>query len=298
MCIAIYKPKDKKLTKEELQRCWDANPDGAGFMYVHSGKLRIKKGFMTFDRFFSSFNNLQHKTAVIHFRIKTHGKADESNTHPFFTSDSLGFVHNGIINEVSTTSNPDMSDTWHFNEQFLKDLYKLHPDFLDNKAVQNLIKKYIGFSKLIFMDNEENVWIMNEDKGEWDNDIWYSNSSYKPRIVTKPTTGYYPKKVVTSNTMPEPWVKEAKKDRHNVLSRMAVNTIVVLRNNFMTVKAGTQGIIETFYQDHTVGVLYFSEESSNSAYVRTPIYMLDISDDDSIVTSPYVYQGNIYDGNI
>lgn len=281
MCIAIYKPADKKLSKELLENCWDSNPDGAGFMYNHNGKLKITKGFMTFDRFFASFNNLQHKTAVLHFRIKTHGKANEENTHPFFVADNLGFVHNGIINKVSTSSNKDMSDTWHFNEQFLKSLYKMHPEFIENEAIQELIKEYIGYSKLIFMDNQDNVWIMNEDKGEWSDGVWYSNSSYKPKVYSTP--------VVYNQGTYKPHYTPKNKPKYADVKNLAINTIVEIRADYLKIKKGTMGVVETFYQDHTCGVLFFDDKSSATEYARVPIYLLDISEDDSVV-NPYMYQ--------
>ncbi|MDE1866969.1 MAG: class II glutamine amidotransferase, partial [Thaumarchaeota archaeon] len=238
MCIAIYKPADKNLSKELLETCWDANPDGAGFMYTHNGNLRIKKGFMTFEKFFASFNNLQHKTAILHFRIKTHGKANEENTHPFFIADDMAFVHNGIINKVSTSSNHDMSDTWHFNEQILKSLYKLSPAFVDNEAVQELIKEYIGYSKLVFMDNKDNVWIMNEQKGEWDDGIWYSNGSYKPKVYSPP--------VVYGSGSYKP--RYNKHNKFSDVKNLAINSIVQIRDDYLKTKKGAQGVVETFYQ--------------------------------------------------
>jgi hypothetical protein len=36
MCIAIMKSENKKISKSTLQRCYDANPDGAGFMYAET----------------------------------------------------------------------------------------------------------------------------------------------------------------------------------------------------------------------------------------------------------------------
>lgn len=279
MCIAIYKPADKKLSKETLEICWDANPDGAGFMYVHNGSLRIKKGFMSFDRFFASFNNLQHKSAVLHFRIKTHGKVDEHNTHPFYVDKTLGFIHNGIISKVSTTSNKEMSDTWHFNESILKPLFKLNEKFIDNEAIQELIDSYIGASKLVFMDKNENVWIINEGLGNWDEGIWYSNSSYKP--FTKTIYSGNPTYPATTYSPPK---KEKPHYKYADMRNLTINSIVELRDPYLKMKQGALGVVETFYQDHTCGVLFFDEHSRIGEYVRVPIYLLDIADEDVIVS--------------
>ena len=39
MCIAIMKSANKKISKSTLRRCYDANPDGAGFMYAEDKQL-------------------------------------------------------------------------------------------------------------------------------------------------------------------------------------------------------------------------------------------------------------------
>jgi hypothetical protein len=51
--------------------------------------------------------------------------------------------------------------------------------------MQEMMGSYIGWSKLVFMDNQENVAIVNEKSGEWNSDCWFSNKSYIP-VVEKP----------------------------------------------------------------------------------------------------------------
>jgi hypothetical protein len=54
-------------------------------------------------------------------------------------------------------------------------------------AIKHLIEERIGYSKLIFLDRHGKHEIFNEDKGLWDEGIWYSNSSYKPKIAVTTT---------------------------------------------------------------------------------------------------------------
>ena len=42
MCVAVLKPKDIKISDETLQKCWNANKDGGGFMYANNDKLIIR----------------------------------------------------------------------------------------------------------------------------------------------------------------------------------------------------------------------------------------------------------------
>ena len=54
MCIAIMKSANKKINKATLRRCYDANPDGAGFMYAEDKQLHVKKGYFTFKEFYKA----------------------------------------------------------------------------------------------------------------------------------------------------------------------------------------------------------------------------------------------------
>jgi len=179
MCIAIYKPSNKKINKDILKRCYDSNPDGAGFMYAQDKELKIQKGFFEFDKFYQAYKEHQTKKCVIHFRIKTHGKIDETNCHPFNINPSLGFVHNGII---SGFGNDTHSDTIQFNENVLQKLVSKWGNLaLFQDPIIDLIEGRIGYSKLVMLDRHGNHKIFNEEKGHWDNGVWYSNTSYKPK---------------------------------------------------------------------------------------------------------------------
>ena len=177
MCIAIYKPEDQVISKAALKRCFEANTDGAGFMFAEDNKLHIHKGYFKFKTFYKAYKDHETKQALVHFRIKTHGKTDKTNCHPFLVNDGLGFIHNGII---SGYGDDKLSDTIQFNNAILKKIVKKHGSMgLFDDPMQELIENVIGYSKLVFLDKKGNFNIMNEDKGHWHNKVWYSNDSYK-----------------------------------------------------------------------------------------------------------------------
>ena len=177
MCIAILKPAGENIKKDRLDNCFFNNDDGAGFMYAKDGMLHFFKGFFKFKDFWNSYVKNVVKNgnpmSAIHFRIKTHGKTNVNNCHPFKVNEKLGFIHNGIINMVK--QDPKRSDTAMFNELILK---KLPDGFIRNMAIVNLIEESIGSSKLVFLDNKGQFLISNERLGtaQWDNNVWYSNN--------------------------------------------------------------------------------------------------------------------------
>ena len=190
MCIAIYKPEVLLISRETLERCYNSNPDGAGYMFHKNNKLYIRKGFFDFNSFWNSYKRDQKKECVIHFRIKTHGQINKDNCHPYMVNDKFAFVHNGII---SGYNDPSKSDTWLFNEDVIQPFVNKWGNLgLFEDPVKKLIESRIGYSKLIFMDNEGNTKIFNEDKGNWDNGIWYSNGSYRKPTPLPPTPTVVP----------------------------------------------------------------------------------------------------------
>jgi hypothetical protein len=185
MCIAIYKPKNKLISEATLAQCFKANDDGAGFLIAKDKKLIMKKGFFTFDEFYGAWKKYENEQALIHFRIKTHGDLTKDNCHPFMVNSGLGFIHNGVI---AGFGKDNMSDTNHFNNEILRPLVaKYGNQILFEPGIKTLIENKIGYSKLAFLDRHGNVNLFNESKGVWDNEVWYSNSSYKPLPVYRST---------------------------------------------------------------------------------------------------------------
>jgi hypothetical protein len=173
MCIAILNAKGV-ITDNELKNSWDNNPEGAGMLFSDNGKLYEFKSY-NFDEFKKRYKTVRASIQgkiVLHFRIATSGHEKYVNLHPFFVSENLGFVHNGIISGLGDNLR---SDTFHFNEM----LKRLPNDFLKNEVQRELISSYIGSSKLLFLNSKGGHDIINEEAGKWENGNWFSNDSHK-----------------------------------------------------------------------------------------------------------------------
>jgi len=111
---------------------------------------------------------------LIHFRIATHGLTPEY-LHPFFVSDSVGFIHNGIIFGLGSK---DRSDTAEFAD-LLSCISIDNVATLDNPFIEESIYRFIETdNKLIFLDETGDYRIFNEGVGEWVDGNWYSNKSH------------------------------------------------------------------------------------------------------------------------
>jgi len=69
-----------------------------------------------------------------------------------------------------------------------------------------LIEEYIGYSKLTFLDTSNKLYIYNEDKGEWFEGVWFSNTGHKEYKKIEPIpvkkqelTPYKPEALYSSN---------------------------------------------------------------------------------------------------
>lgn len=178
MCIIVYKPAGEELTKAVLKECWRNNPDGGGIMFTDGKKIHVLKT-MGFRDYWKKYRTHVHEKgidAVLHFRIGTSGTRNIFNVHPFSVSRNMAFCHNGILTSVNIPNKSKKNDTQIFNDVILKGLPK---GFLRNASLMALIEEYIGTDKLVFMELNGTVTIVNEYYGKWDKGVWYSNDSYE-----------------------------------------------------------------------------------------------------------------------
>lgn len=273
MCIAIYKPANKKIPYTTLETCFKNNSDGAGFMYADGKQLHMHKGFFTFKDFWQEYKKHDKKQAVIHFRIKTHGPINEANCHPFLLNKSIGFVHNGIISGFGTA---DHSDTYHFGEEILKPLISKWGNLsLFQPAIKSLVESRIGYSKLVFLDRHGNYDIFNEEKGVWDNDVWYSNNSYKPYIPPAP-----PKPIAPS------YSKQTSFGYGNSYSKLPDYSKRVL-------KIGDLVSLSTNYYDPDTRVTYYSHEEFEVIAVNND-YTVDLIGEGAYNKKDFLYNVPCY----
>ena len=183
MCVVIVKPTGSTVDVDDLRQCWYSNPQGAGIAWAEKGKLYIEKGIMEWGVFkeFWEARDWTDVSAIIHFRIATHGKVDEDNTHPFWVfPGQLAFAHNGMMDFEKESQT--ISDTQVFNRYILKQLPR---NFLSNSGIRVMMEDFIGSgNKLAFIDKDGEISIVNEESGMWEsNGCWFSNEHWKPCML-------------------------------------------------------------------------------------------------------------------
>jgi hypothetical protein len=179
MCLAIYQPIGKTVPEKHLENGFKNHGDGCGIAWAEGGKLHVKKGVhMKFEDFLVWYNEVKQFPCLIHFRKSTSGKIDEANCHPFiFNEGKLAAIHNGVLN--IKCNDKDFSDTYHFVTLVLDPIIRKYKIPVNDGSLNYLICTSIGSDKLAVMDANGKTYIFNEEKGSWDEGVWYSNTSYK-----------------------------------------------------------------------------------------------------------------------
>lgn len=136
-------PEDPALSYEFVADVFRSNSDGWGIIIfdklaedkvikpntLPEHRLIIEKSVCTTPKkLWKLIKKYNHGyEMIIHFRFRTHGDINVENCHPYKVTDTIHFIHNGVIGTVPEY-NKAMSDTWHFADLFLKDLISHHPD--------------------------------------------------------------------------------------------------------------------------------------------------------------------------
>ena len=179
MCIAILKTKKGIITDSALRNSFISNPDGSGIAYTVNNQLIIEKGIFDIDEFVNAVRKAEKicdNNMLIHCRIGTSGSKNELNTHPFYVNDDVCLMHNGIL-DISVPSYSKINDTQIYINRYLKGLNKSM--LMHSKNLHKLIENSIGKrNKFVLMDNKGYYKILNEKAGQWENNVWYSNTSY------------------------------------------------------------------------------------------------------------------------
>lgn len=184
MCIAVVQKPGAVIDDASLYRGWTINNDGGGFAYVDDNdNVVIEKGFMEYNPFQKKLRAAIErfgKTSpfLIHMRIRTSGKTDDKNCHPFKIKGGA-MIHNGVLftptQEMNGNKKLTKSDTRIFAESFHN---ILHLEDV-KKAGDDILFAFGRSNKLAFLYENREVVILNEKAGYWDKDIWYSNHSCK-----------------------------------------------------------------------------------------------------------------------
>jgi hypothetical protein len=97
MCVIVHKPAGQIFPKDEIEKCWRRNGDGAGFFALkNDGRTITKNKIDSIDDFLSDEDVKEalekESNSVFHFRIASRGGNSIDLTHPF----KINLLNNGL----------------------------------------------------------------------------------------------------------------------------------------------------------------------------------------------------------
>ena len=196
MCIIVYKKPDvAPPSREVLERQYNNNHDGCGYMWVKDNAVMVRKGFMNFEDFYKDYQKTlkdigEKEPMIFHFRISTQAGVCPEFTHPFPLTTRqdamtwtnykcpIGIVHNGIISLTSNSYAKNYSDTSKFINDYLTLIIKSGNlnDLKENQKL--LIQRLINGSRMAFLDKYKNVCLIGNFITDKKTGLIFSNSTY------------------------------------------------------------------------------------------------------------------------
>lgn len=187
MCLIIANIDGRPIPDEFIKSAFRSNDDGFGVMWANpQGELKIIRNvYKEPEKIISVLGFLSGRKLpyVAHFRMATHGPVIKENCHPFRVSDThggIGMVHNGCFSGNDFYSHYSKSDTAVMADKIAEHLANGHFSTRDlfTEESPEFTKRYysaFGWSRIVFMNGDGDINILNETSGAWINGVWYSN---------------------------------------------------------------------------------------------------------------------------
>ena len=192
MCWMVSLPKGLDIEKDKFENAFANNTHGAGFAYAKDGELFTSKGFFKFEEFYAAYTAIGKEVPrIVHFRQSTGGAKNDVNCHPFVISKDICFSHNGTFSGFTPTT--EESDTNLYNQTILRPLLEKDYTLIHKGHIQWLISTSVSKNKLLFLDKDGHVAIINPQEGHFDKvhpEIWYSGYAHT-FILWKSSTTYH-----------------------------------------------------------------------------------------------------------
>lgn len=199
MCVAVVVPAGESLTEAQFRAMHASNRDSWGFGWHNryadaatNTNPNRPLGYVTHDKDITNTdaawdkyqkelvrNRRQESPHLVHFRIRTAGRNNQVNAHPFHINGGL-LIHNGHISgSGGPNGNDDYSDTYYFAKVFANSLHAgMTPE--QKKFLGGIIGNY---NKLAMLHTDGTVTIINEEAGHrLPNGIWVSNAYWQRNL--------------------------------------------------------------------------------------------------------------------
>lgn len=279
----IVKPAGKKFNMEYFKAAQKHNEDGYSLTWYEGDRVQVFKTF-DFSKFMGLASTMKDHTCISHMRYATTGDKTFSNIHPFDTPTGV-MAHNGTIASLGSTVKSDSQEM----AELLSEC-----DYNSVEDVKPLIENIIGstLNKLVFMEDNGRVTIINEQLGMVEDGIWYSGDYHKKN------EGWCRGECIQKKE-PKMEILEMKKSSHSEKTELVFVYGTLKRgygNNRLLEDATYLGTAKTQETWAMIGknasFPYLLEESEKGFHISGEVYAVDdgeISRLDNLEGFPYHY---------
>lgn len=175
MCIIIHSPSGV-IDDAHLRKSLAINSDGWGFSIAQGETLHTCRG-LSLETFWAAWEESRKTMAglpvLFHARIRTQGKIQIDNCHPFPAGEGWVMAHNGCIWGLGDKKRSDTSE-------LASIIRAVGPNSFMTVEGRTLLKNVIGANdKLVFLHASGMYVRVNASFGHECDGNWYSNYSYK-----------------------------------------------------------------------------------------------------------------------
>lgn len=197
----MMKKAGNKIPFKYINKVQKHNKDGYGVSWYEDGEIKVFRT-LVFKEFKRVLEKLQLNTCVVHLRHNTVGETTIQNCHPFEIPNGVMFHNGTIVGLGGFGTDVDKSDT-----STLADILT-ECDYSRIEDVMPLVHPLVGetINRLVFMEIDGQITIVNEDLGTWENGNWYSNDYHlKSTYWSRDNKyGYKPKKISSKDVIVQP----------------------------------------------------------------------------------------------
>lgn len=164
MCLIIQSQAEIPLTKRFVEDVAKKNNDGWGMMWIQNNQLKTYRSTESkIDHIMEEYNKVKEFAPYLHFRMRTHGHVDISNTHPYYCGHGIYLMHNGVLN-MGNADDVSKSDTWHFINKIIRpvlDQAKNPHVMLRTEAFRHMLEESVGHNNRMVIGDRGGFLILN-----------------------------------------------------------------------------------------------------------------------------------------
>lgn len=191
MGLIVYKPDDLAVFTDIDFSEASSQSQGIGIMFVEDGRLNVVKKIGKYKEQLKLFN--EHKNRQSYAAFLGYSEYEDRGLCPplhILNKEQHG-LDLWMMQSAPVPAMPDIqreySNAWHMVALQLAPILENNPELIFSPFFQDMITSYIGNTKMLFMTNQNDIVLLNKEKGLYMDGCWLSHDyNYDEKDIIKP----------------------------------------------------------------------------------------------------------------